>query len=67
MLEEDGVAIISDFNTNHDTLAIANIGDTSDLTFSKMGNNYTLVENGESTLAFLSDVIASDNFNVVSI
>ena len=67
VLEEHGVAVIPDFEIDSDTLAIAGIGDSFDLTFSEGDNNSTLVESGESTLAFLSNVTASNNFDVIYI
>jgi hypothetical protein len=67
VLSEHGVAIISDFELDNDTLAIEGVEDTSDLTFSASDNNSTIVESGESTLAFLSNVSVNDNLDVVSI
>jgi subtilisin family serine protease len=67
VLDQSGVAVISDFEVDNDTLAISGIEDTSDLTFSALDGNSTIVESGESTLAFLSNVTVSDNLDVVSI
>ena len=67
VLSEHGVAVISDFELDHDTLAIEGIEDASGFTFSAIDDNSTIVENGENTLAFLSNVSVNDNLEVVSI
>ena len=67
VLSEHGVAVISDFELDHDTLAIEGIEDTSGFTFSATDNNSTIVEDGKNTLAFLSNVTVNDNLEVVSI
>lgn len=66
VLETDGIAVISDFEVDNDTLAISGIENTSDLTFLN-GNNQIIVESGESWLAVLSDVSTSDKLNVIYI
>lgn len=67
VLNTNGTAVISDFEINNDTLAITGIEDTSSLGFSNVANDYTLVESGESTLAFLSGTIESENINITYI
>lgn len=67
VLEKDGVAIISDFDTNHDTVAVTGSENMSELTFFEFGDNNIIVESKENTLAFLSNVTASNNFNIVQI
>ena len=67
VLETNGTAVIPDFEIDNDTLAITGIEDSSSLSFSDVGNDYTLVENGESTLAFLSGTIESENINITYI
>ena len=67
VLDTHGVAVISDFDLDNDTLAIAGMGDNSDLTFSDAGNNQTIVESGLSTIAFLSDVGDSENLSITYI
>ena len=67
VLKDDGVAIISDFDAELDTLAVIGSENMSELAFSKSGDNNIIVESQESTLAFLSDVTASDNLNIVYI
>lgn len=65
VLEQGGVAVIADFEVNNDTLAIAGIGEGSDLTFSTLDDDSTLVKSGESTLASLSGITDSDSLNIV--
>ena len=67
VLSEHGVAVISDFEIDNDTLAVEGIEDTSGFTFSAFDNNSTIVENGENTLSILSNVSVNDNLEVVSI
>ena len=67
VLDTKGVAVISDFDLDNDTLAIAGMGDNSDITFSDTDNNQTIVESGESTLAFLSDVGDSEDLSITYI
>ncbi|MEM7592859.1 MAG: S8 family serine peptidase [Cyanobacteria bacterium P01_A01_bin.83] len=67
ILDTHGVAVISDFEIDHDTLAIAGIGSTSELTFSPTDNNSTLIERGENTLAFISNVTIDSNFEILHI
>lgn len=67
ILESNGVAVISDFEIDKDTLAISGIGETSELTFFELGNNYTFVQSEESTVALLFGVEMSDSLNIVYI
>lgn len=63
VLDSKGTALISDFEVDNDTLAIAGMADTSDITFSTSGNNSTFVKSGESTLALLFGVEANNNLS----
>lgn len=60
VLDQNGVAVISDFDIGNDKLAIAEIGNSSNITFSEMGDNSTVVQRGEDTLALLSNVTSSN-------
>ncbi|KST65243.1 S8 family serine peptidase [Mastigocoleus testarum] len=64
VLDNNGTALISDFEIDNDTLAISGIADKSDITFSTSDDNFTFVNSGDNTLALLFDVKASDNLNI---
>jgi Ca2+-binding RTX toxin-like protein len=64
VLDTSGVATISDFEIDNDTLAIAGLENTSDLNFSISDDNSTLIESGGNTLASLSGITESDNIEI---
>ncbi|MEY2833119.1 MAG: hypothetical protein RLZZ574_2378 [Cyanobacteriota bacterium] len=67
VLDTKGIATISDFEIDNDTLAIAGLKDTFDLTFSISDDNSTLIESGGNTLASLSGISESDNIDITYI
>jgi Ca2+-binding RTX toxin-like protein len=65
VLENNGTALISDFDPKNDTLAISGEKNMSNLEFSPLRSNYTLVKNGEIPLALIFNMGTSDNLNIL--
>ena len=67
VLENDGFALISDFDIDRDRLAIAGVADRSNITFSATNYNFIAVENDGNTIGSIFDVEASDRIDIVYI